>query len=97
MADHLSYNQLLEIGKEIEKELQAQVDKEDKEELEYIWNCIKSREESKFDAIISVIKDCDKQISSREKEIIELKKNQDFGKIKEKLLLTSSKLLTKTD
>ena len=25
---------------------------EEKEELEYIWNCIKSREESKFDAIM---------------------------------------------
>ena len=56
----------------------------------------KSREESKFDAIISVIKDCDKQISSREKEIIELKKTKIFGKIKEKLLLILLKLLTKT-
>jgi len=71
MADPLSYNQLLEKGKEIEELLQSQVDKEEKEELEYIWNCIKSREESKFDAIISVIKDCDKQISIREKEIID--------------------------
>ena len=87
MADPLSYNQLLEIGKEIEEELQAQVDKENKEELEYIWNCIKSREESKFDAIISVIKDCDKQISSREKEIKELKKNQDFWKNKRKTII----------
>ena len=87
MADPLSYNQLLEIGKEIEEELQAQVDKEDKEELEYIWNCIKSREEAKFDAIISVIKDCDKQISIREKEIIELKKNQNFWKNKRKSII----------
>ena len=87
MADPLSYNQLLEIGKEIEEELQAQVDKEDKEELEYIWNCIKSREESKFDEIISVIKDCDKQISIREKEIIELKKNQNFWKNKRKSII----------
>ena len=97
MADPLSYNQLLEKGKEIEELLQSQVDKEEKEELEYIWNCLKSREESKFDAIISVIKDCDKQISTREKEIIELKKIKNFGKIKEKLLLISLKLLTKTD
>ena len=87
MADPLSYNQLLEKGKEIEELLQSQVDKEEKEELEYIWNCIKSREESKFDAIISVIKDCDKQISSREKEIIELKKNQDFWKNKRKTII----------
>ena len=50
------------------------IDKEEKEELEYIWSSLESREESKFDAIISLIKDCDKQISSREKEISELKK-----------------------
>jgi len=87
MADPLSYNQLLEKGKEIEELLQAQVDKEEKEELEYIWTCIKSREESKFDAIISVIKDCDKQIFSREKEIIELKKNQEFWKNKRKTII----------
>ena len=37
MADPLSYNQLLEKGKEIEELLQSQVDKEEKEELEYIW------------------------------------------------------------
>ena len=97
MADPLSYNQLLEKGKEIDELLQSSVDTEEKEELEYIWNCLKSREESKFDAIISVIKDCDKQISTREKEIIELKKIKNFGKIKEKLLLILLKLLTKTD
>ena len=55
MADPLSYNQLLEKGKEIEELLHSQVDKEEKEELEYIWNCIKSREESKFDAITSTV------------------------------------------
>ena len=63
------------------------LDKEEKEELEYIWNNLKSREESKFDAIISVIKDCDKQISTREKEIIELKKNQEFWKNKRKTII----------
>tara|TARA_R100001591_G_scaffold15517_1_gene21923 strand:- start:1231 stop:1830 length:600 start_codon:yes stop_codon:yes gene_type:complete len=87
MADPLSYNQLLEKSKEIDKLLQATVDIEEKEELEYIWNCLKSREESKFDAIISVIKDCDKQISIREKEIIELKKNQNFWKNKRKSII----------
>ena len=79
MADPLSYNQLLEKSKEIDELLQSSIDSEEKEELEYIWNCLKSREESKFDAIISVIKDCDKQISTREKEIIELKKNQIYS------------------
>jgi len=87
MADPLSYNQLLEKSKEINELLQSSVDIEEKEELEYIWNCLKSREESKFDAIISVIKDCDKQISIREKEIIELKKNQDFWKNKRKTII----------
>ena len=87
MADPLSYNQLLEKRKEINELLQSSVDIEEKEELEYIWNCLKSREESKFDAIISVIKDCDKQISIREKEIIELKKNQDFWKNKRKTII----------
>ena len=87
MADPLSYNQILEKSKEIDKLLQSTVDIEEKEELEYIWNCLKSREESKFDAIISVIKDCDKQISNREKEIIELKKNQNFWKNKRKSII----------
>ena len=87
MADPLSYNQLLEKGKEIDELLQSSVDKEERAGLEYIWNCLKSREESKFDAIISVIKDCDKQISTREKEIVELKKNQEFWKNKRKTII----------
>ena len=87
MADPLSYNQLLEKSKEIDELLKSSVNNEEKEELEYIWNCLKSREESKFDAIISVIKDCDKQISTREKEIIELKNNQEFWKNKRKTII----------
>ena len=87
MADPLSYNQLLEKSKEIDELLQSSIDNEEKEELEYIWSCLKSREESKFDAIISVIKDCDKQISTREKEIVELKKNQEFWKNKRKTII----------
>ena len=55
--------------------------------MEYVWQSLVSREESKFDAIISVIKDCDKQISSREKEIIELKRNQNFWKNKRKNII----------
>jgi membrane-associated HD superfamily phosphohydrolase len=87
MADRLTYNQLLEKSKEIDELLKLSEDNQEKEELEYIWNCLKSREESKFDAIISVIKDCDKQISNREKEIIELKKNQEFWKNKRKTII----------
>ena len=87
MADPLSYNQLLEKGKEIDELLQSSIDIEEKEELEYIWNCLKSREESKFDAIINVIKDCDKQIQLRQREINELKQNQDYWKNKRKNII----------
>ena len=88
MADRLSYNQILENKKFIDYLLNnEELDIDDKEELEYVWQSLVSREESKFDAIISVIKDCDKQISSREKEIIELKRNQDFWKNKRKNII----------
>tara|TARA_A100001515_G_scaffold62204_1_gene49028 strand:- start:1108 stop:1710 length:603 start_codon:yes stop_codon:yes gene_type:complete len=85
MPDPLTYNQLLEKSKEVDELLNfSSMSDEEKQDLEYMWNCLKSREQSKFDAIINVIKDCDKQISSREKDIIELKKNQDFWKNKRK-------------
>ena len=88
MADKLSYEQILKNKKYIDQMLKTgDIDKEEKEELEYIWSSLKSREESKFDAIISLIKDCDKQISSREKEISELKKNQEFWKNKRKNII----------
>ena len=88
MADRLSYNQILENKKFIDDLLNNdELDIDDKEELEYVWQSLVSREESKFDAIISVIKDCDKQISSREKEIIELKRNQNFWKNKRKNII----------
>jgi len=88
MADRLSYNQILENKKFIDDLLNNdELDTDDKEELEYVWQSLVSREESKFDAIISVIKDCDKQISSREKEIIELKRNQNFWKNKRKNII----------
>ena len=88
MADRLSYNQILENKKFIDNLLNSEdIDIEDKQELEYIWDSLKSRQESKFDSIISVIKDCDKQIASREKEIIELKRNQNFWKTKRKNII----------
>tara|TARA_R100000734_G_scaffold19073_1_gene17867 strand:+ start:2718 stop:3320 length:603 start_codon:yes stop_codon:yes gene_type:complete len=88
MADKLSYEQILKNKKYIDQMLKTgDIDKEEKEELEYIWSSLESREESKFDAIISLIKDCDKQISSREKEISELKKNQEFWKNKRKNII----------
>ena len=83
MADPLTYNQILENKKFIDDLLNSDdLINDDKEDLEYVWNSLISREESKFDAIISVIKDCDKQISMREKEIVELKRNQNFWKKK---------------
>ena len=88
MADPLTYNQILENKKFIDDLLNSEdLINDDKEDLEYVWNSLISREESKFDAIISVIKDCDKQISSREKEIIELKRNQNFWKNKRKNII----------
>lgn len=88
MADPVTYSQLLENSKEIDELLQSPcLEEEEKEELEYIWNSLKSREESKFDAIISLVKDCDKQISCREKEINELKKNQEYWKNKRKHII----------
>jgi len=88
MADPLTYNQLLENSKEIDELLHSScLDEDEKEELEYIWSSLKSREESKFDAIISLIKDCDKQILIREKEIIELKRNQSYWKNKRKNII----------
>ena len=45
MADPLTYNQLLENSKEIDELLQSDnLNEEEKEELEYIWNNLKSRE-----------------------------------------------------
>ena len=88
MADKLTYNQILENKKFIDDLLSnEELNIDDKEELEYVWQSLVSREESKFDAIISVIKDCDKQISMREKEIVELKRNQNFWKNKRKNII----------
>ena len=89
MADPLTYNQILENKKFIDDLLNSDdLINDDKEDLEYVWYSLISREESKFDAIISVIKDCDKQISNREKEIIELKEIKITGKPNVRTLLT---------
>ena len=88
MADPLTYSQLLENSREIDDLLQSpELNEDEKEDLEYIWNSLKSREESKFDAIISLVKDCDKQILIRDKEISELKRNQNFWKNKRKNII----------
>tara|TARA_X000001388_G_C2200889_1_gene111240 strand:- start:321 stop:923 length:603 start_codon:yes stop_codon:yes gene_type:complete len=88
MADPLTYSQLLENSREIDELLQSpELNEDEKEDLEYIWNSLKSREESKFDAIINLIKDCDKQILIRDKEITELKRNQNYWKNKRKNII----------
>ena len=88
MADPLTYSQLLENSREVDELLQSpELNEEEKVDLEYIWNSLKSREESKFDAIISLVKDCDKQILIRDKEISELKRNQNFWKNKRKNII----------
>ena len=88
MPDPISYLHLLERGKEINALLELEsLDEEDRSELELIWNSLKSREESKFDAIISVIKECDRQIDRVEKEIRDLKKNHEHWKNKRKNII----------
>ena len=76
MADPISYLRLLEEGEQIDYLLKSpDVTDEEKEELEYIWNSLKSRKESKFDAIIGVIKECDKYMDQLETEMKEIKNN----------------------
>ena len=88
MADPISYLQLLERGKEINSLLELEnLEEEDRSELESIWNSLESREESKFDAIISVIKECDRQVDRVEKEIRDLKKNTEHWKNKRKNII----------
>ena len=88
MADPLTYEQLLENKKLIDSLLDSKtINEEDKRELEYIWKSLESREESKFDAIISLIKDCDKQITSRKKDINELQKNLNYWENKRKTII----------
>ena len=83
MADPISYLRLLEEGEQIDYLLKSpDVTDEEKEELEYIWNSLKSRKESKFDAIIGVIKECDKYMDQLEIEMKELKNNYEHWKKK---------------
>ena len=83
MADRATYLQLLEHGQQIDFLLNSpEIEEDEKKELAYIWDSLKSREESKFDAIIGVIKECDKQIDNLDQEVNELKTNQEHWKKK---------------
>ena len=74
MADPVSFLNLLEQDQQIEYLLSLpEMNEDEKAELQYMWQSLKSREESKFDAIIGVIKECVKQIDNLDQEIEELK------------------------
>ena len=83
MADPISYLRLLEEGEQIDYLLNSpDVTEEEKEELKYIWNSLKSRKESKFDAIVGVIKECDAIINKLEREEKEIKNSKEHWKKK---------------
>jgi hypothetical protein len=83
MADPVSYLHLLEQGKQIDYLLESpELSEEEKNDLEYVWKSLKSREGSKFDAIIGVIKECDRQMDQLETEIKEIKNNYEHWKKK---------------
>ncbi len=83
MADPVSYLRLLEEGEQINYLLKSpELSDDEKEELEYIWNSLKSRKESKFDAIIGVIKECDRYMDQLETEMKEIKNNYEHWKKK---------------
>lgn len=93
MADRSTYLQLLEHGQQINFLLDSpELEEDEKKELIYIWDSLKSREESKFDAIIGVIKECDKQINNLENEIDALKVNQEHWKKKRESIINIIKL-----
>ena len=93
MADKATYLQLLEHGKQIDFLINSpEIEDDEKKELVYIWDSLKSREESKFDAIIGVIKECDKQIDNLDQEVEELKTNQEHWKKKRENIINIIKL-----
>ena len=93
MADSSTFLQLLEEQKLIDTLLELdQIDEDEKEELNYIWDALKSRQESKFDAIISLIKECDKQIEQLEKELEELKISKEHWENKRKCIINIIKV-----
>ena len=88
MADSQSFVQLLEQEKSINSLLNiSSMTDEEKGELESIWNGLKSRQESKFDAIIRLIKDCDKYIKNLDQEINEIKSNKRHWENKRKCII----------
>ena len=93
MADRISYKQLLEHSQQVDYLLELPgIDEDEKEELEQIWRSLESRQESKFDAIVNVIKDCDRRIERLETESEEIKNNKLYWKKKRDNVINIIKL-----
>ena len=98
MADPLTFAMLLEHSHQMELMLaEEELDEDEKKELAHVWNSLKSRQESKFDAIISLIKECDKQIEQRSKEIEEIKTNKEHWENKRKCIINIIKAAYEKD
>lgn len=83
MPDRKSYRDILEDQKAIEDLIDLpNTDEEERQELAMLWNDLKSREAYKFDAIISVIRECDNCIEQYTKELDELRENVGYWKNK---------------
>ena len=83
MADPKSYREILEDQKMIEELIDLpNTDEEEREELANLWQDLKSREAYKFDAIISVIRECDNCIEQFTSELDELKESVSYWKNK---------------
>ena len=93
MSDPVSFLNLLEQSQQIEYLLNLpEVDEDEKAELEHIYRSLKTREESKFDAIIGVLKECDKYTDQIIDEIAELKGNLEHWKNKKSNIINIIKL-----
>ena len=83
MADPKSYREILEDQKMIQELIDLpNTDEEEREELANLWHDLKSREAYKFDAIISVIRECDNCIEQFTSELDELKESVSYWKNK---------------
>ncbi len=84
---------LLEHGHQMELALaEAELDEDEKDELSQIWKSLKSRQESKFDSIINLIKQCDKQIEQLDKELNEIKANKKHWETKRRCIINIIKV-----
>ena len=93
MADPLTLVMLLEYGHQMELLLaEAELDEEEKEELNSIWGSLKTRQESKFDAIINLIKECDSHIGQLDKELNDLKASKKHWETKRKCIINIIKV-----